>query len=79
MVLQICDGAFKEKKNHIEVIPENAKFEQLRSLGDELKSEDTGENGDNNDTSEQQREQPEQEKNSRKKESGSLEIQQSQL
>ncbi|XP_074352561.1 zinc finger BED domain-containing protein RICESLEEPER 2-like [Apium graveolens] len=68
----------RKKKNQIEIIPENAEFEQVRSLGDDIESEDAGENGDNNDQSEQLLEMTEQEEISRKRKSDSLETQQSQ-
>ncbi|XP_074360856.1 zinc finger BED domain-containing protein RICESLEEPER 2-like [Apium graveolens] len=68
----------RKKKNQIEIISENAEFEQVRSLGDDIESEDAGENGDNNDQSEQLLEMTEQEGISRKRKSGSLETQQSQ-
>ncbi|KAL8100695.1 hypothetical protein AgCh_032812 [Apium graveolens] len=65
-----------EKKNQIEIIPENAEFEELRSLGDESEYEDVGENNGASERREQT-EQIEQEEISRKRKSGSLETQES--
>ena len=65
----------EKKKHHIEIILENAEFEELRSLGDKSGSEDVADN--NHIIEEPESEKPDQEEILRKRKSGSLETQES--